>query len=60
MCDPKRIEKFLQSEGFKVAKQDRSGIKDLKSVAAKIKKAKVFIGCLSDQYVANSQSKMVS
>ena len=55
-----RIAEFLRSQGFKVAKQNRSEGQSLKEVASKIKKAKVFIGCLSDQYVANAQTKMVT
>ena len=58
MCDPADIETFLREQGFKVASQKRTGEQNLKQVASMINNTKVFIGCLSDKYVANKQCRM--
>ena len=51
MCDPASIEEFLKSQGFTVCKQVYSseGDQDVKKVASMIKRAKVFVACLSDR-----------
>ena len=58
MCDPADIEAFLRNEGFSVSMQRRTGEPDVKRTVSMIKNAKVFIGCLSDQYISNNQCSM--
>ena len=58
MCDPADMEVFLREQGFTVARQTRSGNQDLKQVATMMKHAKIFIACISDQYVNNEKCRM--
>lgn len=58
ICDPADIEDFVRSQGFSVARPNRSQNRDLKQVAGLIKKAKVFIACISDQYVGAESCRM--
>ena len=58
MCDPHEIESFLRKKGYSTAHQVRTGERDLKSVSAAIKNAKVFVACISNEYVNDENCKM--
>ena len=60
LCDPVDIVSHLKSKGLKVASIDgnKSGQQGLKERVAMLKNSKVFIACISDQYVLNEQCRM--
>eukprot|EP00794_Sanderia_malayensis_P015993 gene15993-17604_t len=58
LCDPRNIVDQLKSKGLKVAHRNASTSEELKKTAKLMKKAKVFIACISDEYVANNECRM--
>ena len=58
MCDPVEIANQLKMKGIKVAVRRITTDAELKDTVSLMKKAKVFVACISDQYVANDQCRM--
>ena len=58
MCDPNEIESFLRKKGYNIANEIRTNKEDFKKVSASIRKAKVFIACISDAYVLDESCIM--
>ena len=58
LCDPMDIASNLQAKGLKVVIRKVTSDAQLKNTVSLMKKAKVFVACISDQYVANDQCRM--
>ena len=58
LCDPRDIAENLKKEGLKIGMRETSGGEELKHTAVMMKQAKVFIACISDEYVANDECRM--
>ena len=58
LCDPRKIAENLKEKGLKIAEGKVQSNEGLKETVNMMKKAKVFIACISDQYVANDQCRM--
>ena len=58
LCDPIEIASNLKSKGLKVAMGKVSSGAELKDTVNLMKKAKVVVACISDQYAASDQCRM--
>lgn len=58
MCDPREIVDSLKQKGLKVGSRNAASSEELRRTAVMIKRAKVFIACISDEYVANDECRM--
>ena len=58
LCDPQDIMDVLKQKGLNIAIREAKNSKELKKTAAMMKKATVFIACISDQYVADNECRM--
>ena len=58
LCDPQDILDCLKQKGLNIAIRKTTNSKELKKTAAMMRKAKVFIACISNQYVANNECRM--
>ena len=58
ICDPVTIASYLTSLGLKVEVRKVTSKSEPVHAISLMKKAKVFIACISDQYVANDQCRM--
>lgn len=58
LCDPRQIANNLKEKGLKIAEGKIKSNEGLKETVSRMKQAKVFIACISDQYVANDQCRM--
>ena len=58
LCDPRDIAENLKKAGLKIGMRKASTSEELKQTATLIKQAKVFVACISDQYVANDECRM--
>lgn len=58
ICDPRDIADHLKATGLKLGIRKPSENEDLKKTAMMMKRAKVFIACISDEYVANDECRM--
>lgn len=57
-CDPQDIVNNLKSKGLKVGVRKAKNSEELRKTATMMKRAKVFIACISDEYVANDECRM--
>ena len=58
LCDPQDIIDVLKQKGLNIAIRKATNSKELRKTAAMMKKATVFIACISDQYVADNECRM--
>ena len=58
LCDPRDILDHLKRTGLNIAIRKATSSKEMRRTAAMMKKAKIFIACISDQYVANNECRM--
>ena len=58
LCDPREIADNLQKKGLKIGFRKTANSEDLRKTAVMIKNAKVFVACISDEYVANNECRM--
>ncbi|XP_065068672.1 uncharacterized protein LOC135693983 [Rhopilema esculentum] len=58
LCDPRDIMTHLRKKGLKIGERKANTGEELKKTAIMMKKAKVFVACISDQYVANNECRM--
>ena len=58
LCDPQDIVNNLKSKGLKVGVRKATNSEELRKTAMMMKHAKVFIACISDEYVANDECRM--
>ena len=55
ICDPRDIAKSLKDKGVKVTSMEDE---EYLRIVSKLKKSKVFIACLSDEYASNERCRM--
>eukprot|EP00795_Rhopilema_esculentum_P010665 gene10665-19415_t len=55
LCDPRNIMPHFWEKGLKIGERKANTGEELKKTAIMMKKAKVFVACISDQYVGNNQ-----
>ncbi|XP_076821216.1 uncharacterized protein LOC143468110 [Clavelina lepadiformis] len=58
MCDPREIVRQLKAMGIKVFIQEDDGNSSLLEVVNAMKRVKVFIACLSDEYASSDRCRM--
>lgn len=58
LCDPRDIANHLTKIGLKIGIRKATSGEDLKRTAGMMKQAKVFVACISDEYVANDECRM--
>lgn len=58
LCDPRDIIECLRQKGLKVGFRTAADGEELRRTALLMKRARVFVACISDEYVADNECRM--